>query len=380
MLKNKIYKYLTLEIFKSFLTILFAFTTIAWTVRAVNFLDLMVEDGYSVLVYLEYSLYNITTILARFIPLSFLFALIISILKFERQHELIILWTSGLSKIKIVNLFFSISIVVTIMQILWSVIITPTTLNKSRSLLKSSEIELISSVIRSKDFSDTFEQITIYVEEKNENNEMLNIFIRDNTNALGTIVSAGNQNANTTIVANKGVVRNNKLILFNGFIQSQSQTGEINNIEFNKTILTMNNFSTRTITTPKIQETSTLSLLQCFFNLGSSEKSILNCPYKKNKVEVAQNISRRIGMPLYIPLIALIGSFLLIHKRREKFGFLKKYLFFLISFFVLVFSEIMVKFSGLSLFNFLIYFLFPFTLMPIVYFMLIQSIKSEKLI
>ena len=50
MLKNKIYKYLTLEIFKSFLTILFAFTTIAWTVRAVNFLDLMVEDGYSVLV------------------------------------------------------------------------------------------------------------------------------------------------------------------------------------------------------------------------------------------------------------------------------------------------------------------------------------------
>ena len=36
------------EIFKSFLTILFAFTAIAWTVRAVNFLDLVVENGHSV--------------------------------------------------------------------------------------------------------------------------------------------------------------------------------------------------------------------------------------------------------------------------------------------------------------------------------------------
>ena len=380
MLKNKIYKYLTLEIFKSFLTILFAFTTIAWTVRAVNFLDLMVEDGYSVLVYLQYSFYNITTILARFIPLSFLFALIISILKFERQHELIILWTSGLSKIKIVNLFFLISIIITIIQIMWSVVITPTTLNKSRHLLRTSGVELISSVIRSKDFSDTFEAITFYVEEKNEDNEMKNIFIRDNTNALGTIVSESSQNANTTIIANKGVVRNDKLILFDGLIQSQSRTGEINNIEFTRTVLTMDSFSTRTIITPKIQETATISLIKCFFNLGDSKKNILNCPYKKNKVEVAQNLSRRIGMPLYIPLIALIGSFLLIHKRQEKFSFLKKYLFFLISFLILVFSEIMVKFSGFSFLNFLIYFLFPFTLMPIVYFMLIKSINSEKLI
>ena len=44
MLKNKIYKLLSRN-FKNFLTILFAFTAIAWTVRAVNFLDLMVDNG-----------------------------------------------------------------------------------------------------------------------------------------------------------------------------------------------------------------------------------------------------------------------------------------------------------------------------------------------
>ncbi len=112
MLKNKIYKYFTVEIIKTFLTILFAFSAIAWTVRAVNFLDLIVENGHSMKTYLFFSFLNITNIITKFIPLSFLLALVLSILKFERQNELIILWTTGLGKIKLVNLFFVISLVI----------------------------------------------------------------------------------------------------------------------------------------------------------------------------------------------------------------------------------------------------------------------------
>tara|TARA_B100000795_G_scaffold146721_1_gene109949 strand:+ start:177 stop:503 length:327 start_codon:yes stop_codon:yes gene_type:complete len=106
MLENKIYKYLSIEIFKNFIIILLTFTSIAWTVKAVNFLELMIEDGYSGTIYLKYTLLNIFTIITRFVPLSFLLSLIISITKFERQQELLILWTMGLNKIKIANIFF----------------------------------------------------------------------------------------------------------------------------------------------------------------------------------------------------------------------------------------------------------------------------------
>ena len=95
MLKNKIYKYFTLEIAKSFITILFAFTAIAWTVRAVNFLDLIVENGYSITTYFQYSILNLFGILTKFIPLSFLLALIIFIVKQIQENEFVILWTSG---------------------------------------------------------------------------------------------------------------------------------------------------------------------------------------------------------------------------------------------------------------------------------------------
>ena len=55
MLQNKIYQSFAIEIIKTFLTILFALSLIALTVRAVNFLDLMVENGYPILTYFKYS-------------------------------------------------------------------------------------------------------------------------------------------------------------------------------------------------------------------------------------------------------------------------------------------------------------------------------------
>ena len=59
MLKNKIYQNFTKEILKTFLVILFGLSAIAWTVRAVNFLDLIVESGYSVATYFQYSILNL---------------------------------------------------------------------------------------------------------------------------------------------------------------------------------------------------------------------------------------------------------------------------------------------------------------------------------
>ena len=108
MLSNKIYKHFFAELCKYFLLVLFTFSIIVWTVQAVNFLDLIVDDGHAVAVYLSYSLLNITKILTKFIPLSFLLALFLTILKFEDESEFMILWTSGLNKMNVVNFFLKV--------------------------------------------------------------------------------------------------------------------------------------------------------------------------------------------------------------------------------------------------------------------------------
>ena len=148
MLKNKIYSYFLKEILKSFFTILFAFSVIAWTVRSVNFLDLIVDDGHSLITYLHFSLLNITNVITKFIPLAFLLALNFSLIKFERQNELVILWMSGIKKIKLVNLLFVFSLLIVLFQLIFSVFITPYTLNKSRALVRDSTVSSFDILIK----------------------------------------------------------------------------------------------------------------------------------------------------------------------------------------------------------------------------------------
>ena len=380
MLKNKIYKYFTIEIIKSFITILFAFTAIAWTVRAVNFLDLIVENGHSVKTYLLFSLLNITNIITKFIPISFLFSLIFSILKFERQNELIILWMTGVNKIRVVNLFFLISILALIVQLSFATFITPNSLNKSRSLIRLSDFDSVSSVIKINDFSDSFKNLTFYVQSKNKNNEMKNIFIRDEGSFLKSLVASKEKSMNTTVIAKTGFINKKKLILTDGLIQTQDREGKLNNVSFKKTEILIDALKPRAIIVPKLQETSTFVLFECFKkrNIESNLEDLQNCPKDNLNSEVIATIARRVGMPLYIPLMSLICSFLLISTREKKYRSLKKYIYFAVCFLILVMAEILVRYSGLSKINTILYFLFPFILMPITYLMLIKSLAFER--
>ena len=125
MLQNKIYQNFFLEIFKTFFIILFGLSVIALTVRAVNFLDLIVDNGYSVLTYFQYSILNLFGIAPKFIPLAFLVSLTIFILKHTEDSEFIILWTSGVKKINVVNLFLLSSVAAVIFYISLSTFFTP---------------------------------------------------------------------------------------------------------------------------------------------------------------------------------------------------------------------------------------------------------------
>ena len=376
MLKNKIYSYLFNEILKNFITVLLTFTAIAWTVRAVNFLELMVDDGYNSLVYFKYSVLNIPNIVARFVPLSFLISLTISIIRFEKKQELLILWTTGLNKLKVVNIFLLIAFFLTLFQIILSSLVNPFLLNKSRSLLRDTASVQFNSVLRSNDFSDAFKGITFYVDKKNDYNELINIFIKDQGGNFNTIVGEASKSKDTIIVAKKGFINNGKLILFNGIIQTLNNSNEFKNIQFEKTELSLLGLSTRTVKQPKIQETSSSTLLRCVLNQNNNLN--LNKCTKNYKGEAVQNLLRRLGSPMYIPLITIIISFLLVYKEKKKFNFLKKYILFFLSFLILVIAEILLKYTGVSSITAISYFILPLIMSIFFYLYLLKKTIYEK--
>ena len=217
MLQNKIYQNFFLEIFKTFLTIVFGLSIIALTVRAVNFLDLIVDSGYPIITYFQYSFLNLFGLAPKFIPLAFLLSIIIFILKHVQDREFDVLWISGVKKIEIVNLFFLASIVVLVIYLIFSIFLTPYALNKSRQLLGKDNLNSFLPTIRSKQFSDSFEGFT-YIVEKKINNEVKNIFLHDKGNNLKNLSSNNSSVNDVTIIAKEGVVQERRMFLLDGQI------------------------------------------------------------------------------------------------------------------------------------------------------------------
>ena len=170
-MRNTIYRYFFKEFISIFFLILISIGTIVWVVQAVNYLDFVTEDGHSFGVYFTFSILNIPKVLNRLIPFVFLISLLVTILQFEKNNELLIFWTAGLNKIRLVNLAFKISILITLFQLFLSLTVNPTSLNFARSILKSSSISLFPSLVKEKKFNDTVKDLTVFVEKKKDNGE-----------------------------------------------------------------------------------------------------------------------------------------------------------------------------------------------------------------
>jgi len=374
-MKKTIYKYFFYEFVIYFTVTLFALAAVVWTIQAVNYLDLVTEDGHAFTTYFYYSLLTLSKVLTKLIPFCFLTAIILTIIKFERDNELIVLWTSGLNKIHVVNLIFRISVLVMLLQLLLTNIFNPTLLNFSRTLLKNSQLQFIPSLLKEKQFNDAVEGLTIFIEKKDENQIYKNIFIRDDGKILSKIAGS----SSSTIFAKSGHMSEDEknLILYNGNIQKLNDDGDVNIIQFQKTTLNLSGISTKSISEPKMQETPTMQILLCF-----TQNNIVrhNCDdSKKSMMDTKIEINKRFGMPIYIPLISLISCFLLTSRRDKKMFYLNKYIYFFIGVLILVLAEIIVRYSGISWNHTIIYYLLPIGTAPLFYLALIRAFKYENL-
>ena len=375
MLQNKIYQNFTIEILKTFLVILFGLSIIAWTVRAVNFLDLIVESGYSVPIYFQYSILNILSILPKLIPLSFLIALTIFISKQIQENEFIILWTSGVKKLKVINLFFIISIIILFFYLLFSTFLTPLALNKSRHLLSKDGFNSFLPTIRIQQFSDSFTGFTFLVEDKVDN-EIKNIFIHDSSNILKNITSDQTKKNSTTIVAKEGIVEEKRMILFNGeILTSKDEPSKNDIIKFKQLNVDLKNLETDTIKVPKLQEQTSIALIKCLMMPDDEETEF--CP-NSAKEEITTVINRRFVLPFYIPIVSLLCSFLLINS-KNKIILINKNNIFIYSFIVLVYSELIIRYTGVSKILSLLFVISPFILIPLFYFFLMFKLSKESI-
>ena len=382
-MEKLIFRKFAKDVFLFFLLVSISISLIVWVIQAVNFLDIVTEDGHGIKVYFLYTLLSLPKIFSKILPFIYFISLWYIILKYENENELIIFWTVGINKINFTNTLLRFSLFYLILQLLFTTFIVPFSLDKARSYIRGSSVDFFSSIVQEKKFIDTVKNLTIFVEEKNKNGDLKNIILKENLK----------KNNYQIILAKRGKVKKtidgNSLVLFDGKIINNTNK-ETNSIKFAKTEINLSRFSTKTITHPKIQEITTYDIIACIhrlknlpdnfiFNFFKTEKKLTNCR-EETQTAPFQEIIKRFISPFYLIVLCLIANLIITRSKDEQKFNSYKFIIFVLGVTTIIISEISIKYATVNFFqNFYIY------AMPVVFFILIYlyfviTLKKNNLI
>ena len=331
-MKKIIFRKLLIDCLTFFFLTLFGISTIIWVFQAVNFLDIMIEDGRNYSVYLNYTLLNFPKIISRILPFALFFSFSYTFIKYENNNELIIFWNHGINKINIINFFFKVSIIIMFIQIIFLSIVVPKSQEIARSQLRSSDVDYFEGLIKPKKFNDTIKGLTIYAEDKNAEGVFKNIYIKKSSSNKGFQIT----------FAKKGIfeLKGNKriLVLYDG--QTLNNNGDnITNFNFSKSDFGLSNMDSHLVQYPKFKELQTVTLMNCLLSILDIKKFNQTYCQNNNPKEVYKELFKRLVGPLYLPVLTLI-SLLLILTSKENIKYTKnKYMAFFIGFGMIILSE-----------------------------------------
>ena len=377
-MKKLIYRKLLKDYISFFLIALISSSLIIWVFQAVNFLDIMIEDGREYTVYINYSLLNFPKIISRLFPFVLFFSIFYILSKYELNNELMIFWNFGEQKIKFVNFIIFISVFLFIVQVLFTSIIVPTSQDKARSFLRDSQVNFLGNFVKPKRFNDTIDGVTIYAESKDINGYLYNLYIKKEFN-----------NEFEITYANKGKFEESKgvpiLILYNGETLI-NKNNKITNFKFSKSDFLLKNLKANTITQQKNQEMKTSEIIECIISIYNLKLNIItrkieeitNCE-SDNRLNLLKEIYKRLVIPFYIPILMLIPYFLILSSKEKKNYSKLKIITFITGVITIILSQGFIRFLSVEFFDNLFIFFAPIVLLFILYFFFILKLNFRSL-
>jgi lipopolysaccharide export system permease protein len=346
-----------------FLLTSLSFTFIVWAIKAVRNLDIVSEDGHSFLIYFYYTFLMFPKIFGQILPLIFFTSLFYSLIKYENNNELKIFWINGINKVNFYNVILRYTFLLFFLQIIITTILGPHMQNKARNYIKNSTMDFFPSLFQEKKFIDTVDKLTIFIESKDRQGGLKNIYLKDDSTTYPRI-----------IVAKSGqlIFENDKrmLRLYNGKFINMDSDGKSSTFNFEKTDFNLSKFGTKTTTYRKLQETSIIELLTCLNYIYIKKEIYVEKYLTCNKESIDETVSevyKRIFKPFYLFLLSSVVIFLVVSNHEKKGYTSFKFLIFSIGIFVIIISEISVSFAGQSSLKFLISILSPLIIFLISY-------------
>ena len=378
-MKKILFRKLLFDCLIFFVITLFSTGVIIWVFQAVNFLDIIVEDGRNYLVYLNFSILNFPKVISKLVPFVLFFSFIYVIGKYELNNELIIFWNFGINKFEVINFFVKFSFIIMFFQIFLTAAIVPKSQDLARSFLRTSSINYLENFVKPRIFNDAVKGLTIYSNSKDDFGNLKEIYLKKGSGDNFQITFAKEGKFKQ--------IGSNQFLELNFGETISVVNGKITNFKFKKTDFNLSNLDDNTTTYKKTQEVATTDLIKCYHNLKNfkflkidTNFEVENCRME-NIDNIIKELYKRIIIPLYIPVLILI-SLLLILKSKENINYTKyRFSIFFIGFSTIIISEMTIRLISEDFLKNIKFFIIPIILILSLYsnyFIRLKDTRSFK--
>lgn len=306
---NSLDKYLLRQCLTPLLMILLVTTAIVWMTQSLQRIEIIVEYGQGLWVFLYLSILIIPSLLAIIIPFALFGAIIYALYRLHSDSEIAVMFAAGVSRWRISAPLLFVTLIAGLATFYVNVDLMP----RSYRILKKSVAEIradfANSLLRSGEFVEVSDGLTVYVEETRGDGKYLGLLINDYRDSKNR----------ETYMAQRAILEDTDagtmLLLKNGNIQREaSYSGKVDIIRFEDWAVNLSAFG---------DGPGELQLEMTERYLGELLNPDMSKPYDRAYAsELIAEGHSRIAAPFYALAYALVGIYVLIggaYTRRSYF-------------------------------------------------------------
>ena len=212
-------RYIFRTTFGAFLVICASVTALMWITQALRDIDLMTNQGQSILVFIGITGLIVPLLVLIIAPIAVMIAVAHVLNKLGNNSELIVMNASGMPPWILFRPFLAVGVVVSLLVAVISIYVSPWGLRELRRWATEVRADLVSNIVQPGRFTKLEERLTLHIRERRPNGQLVGIFIDDQRDPK----------QRASILAEQGdIVKNERglfLVLENGTVQ-RHETGQ----------------------------------------------------------------------------------------------------------------------------------------------------------
>lgn len=301
---SRISRYVMRQILGPLGFFLAALTAMVWLFQSLDFLDLLINKGQSVEVFLRFAAFITPSVLGVVLPIALLCAVIYGLNRLKNDSELIVIWASGMSRWTVARPVLVIALGIVGIMYALSLELTPLGQRSFRHLAYELREDLASALLQEGKFNTPSDDLTIYIRERRSADDLAGILVHDTRQPDAPISYLAEQGR---LVRDQDAPR---IVMVNGTIQRvDPNTGAVSILDFDRYNFDMSQFM------------ETTSLLRFKPSHRSTAELLDPASYAETEKEARKfvwELHMRLSTPLYALIFALLGLVALLNPRFSR--------------------------------------------------------------